>query len=268
MDEIGLWSKNKLDIVKLYTEEYSKIVSKFKFEHSYVDGFAGAGMHKFKNTGEFVKGSPLRILELKNPFRKHYLIDKDETKIQHLKRTIGNRSDVVYFYGDSNIVLINEVFPLIRYEDYKRAFCLLDPYGIHIDWKVVEAAGKAKSIELLIHFSTMDINMNVLKRNRDAVDQSQIERMNRFWGDGSWRDVGYSSEMMLFKGKEYEEKVDNDTMAEAYMERLKNVAGFKYVLKPLPMRNSNGATIYYLLFATHNQTGEKIMRHIFDKYRK
>lgn len=265
MDEIGLWSKNKLEIIKSYTEQYSKIVSRFNFEHSYIDGFAGAGMHKFKDTGEFVKGSPLRILDLENPFRNHYLIDKDKNKIAHLKEIIGDREDVDYFVGDSNVVLLEKIFPLVKYEKYKRAFCLLDPYGIHIDWKVVEAAGKAKSIELLIHFSTMDLNMNVLRKNRDAVDLSQIERMNKFWGDESWQNIGYSSEGMLFK--EFEEKVDNDTMVEAYRKRIKDIAGFKYVPKPLPMKNSTGATIYYLIFATHNETGKKIMSHIFNNYR-
>jgi hypothetical protein len=33
------------------------------------------------------------------------------------------------------------------------------------------------------------------------------------------------------------------------------------------MRNSLGATIYYLFFASHNQTGSKIAESVFKKYR-
>jgi len=45
------------------------------------------------------------------------------------------------------------------------------------------------------------------------------------------------------------------------------VAGFKYVPEPIPMRNSSGAVVYYLFFASHNQTADKIVRDIFKKYR-
>ena len=50
--------------------------------------------------------------------------------------------------------------------------------------------------------------------------------------------------------------------------RLKDVAGFKYVPKPLPMRNSIGAIIYYLFFASPNKTGSRIVEHIFGRYRQ
>ena len=45
------------------------------------------------------------------------------------------------------------------------------------------------------------------------------------------------------------------------------MAGFAYVPSPIPMRNSNGAVIYYLYFALPNKTGAKIVEEIFVKYR-
>jgi hypothetical protein len=32
------------------------------------------------------------------------------------------------------------------------------------------------------------------------------------------------------------------------------------------MKNSSGATVYYLYFASPNATGKKIVEHIFQKY--
>jgi three-Cys-motif partner protein len=64
-----------------------------------------------------------------------------------------------------------------------------------------------------------------------------------------------------------EEKAPNEAVVAAYCKRLKDVAGFKYVPEPLPMRNTRGAVVYYLLFASHNETGNKIAEHIFRKYR-
>ena len=52
----------------------------------------------------------------------------------------------------------------------------------------------------------------------------------------------------------------------AYRERLKTVAGFKYVPQPIPMRNTKGATVYYLFFATPNRVADKIVLDIFKKY--
>ena len=53
----------------------------------------------------------------------------------------------------------------------------------------------------------------------------------------------------------------------AFRHRLREVAGFKYVPEPMPMRNSKGAVVYYLFFASPNRTGGKIVTDIFDKYR-
>jgi hypothetical protein len=46
------------------------------------------------------------------------------------------------------------------------------------------------------------------------------------------------------------------------------VAGFDRVPEPLAMENSKGATVYYLFFASQNNTAERIAREIFSKYRR
>jgi len=75
----------------------------------------------------------------------------------------------------------------------------------------------------------------------------------------------YSSTNNLFG---WEEKTSgNSALAEAYRKRLIKVAGFKYAPDPLPMRNNEGATVYYLFFASPNEVANKIVTHIFDKFR-
>jgi hypothetical protein len=64
-----------------------------------------------------------------------------------------------------------------------------------------------------------------------------------------------------------EEKASNEDIAEAFRKRLEDVAGFAYVPQPIPMRNSRGAVVYYLYFASPDKTGGKIVAEIFDKYR-
>lgn len=141
---------------------------------------------------------------------------------------------------------------------------LLDPYGLTLDWKVIQEAGTMQSLDIFINFPIYDININVLHHDQKTVLPLHIERMNAYWGDESWRSVAYEKSHGLFETME--EKVSNRRMAEAFRERLKTVAGFTRVPEPLPMRNGKGSIVYYLFFASHKGTAENIVTYIFDKF--
>lgn len=186
--------------------------------------------------------------------------------MEHLRRLTADRTDVTVYEGDCNAVLLHDVFSKVRYQDYRRALCILDPYKLSPDWEVVAKAGTMKSVEIFLNFMVMDMNMNVLWKNPGAVAPAQIDRMNSFWGDDSWRKAAYREERDLFGLRE--EKAGNEDVAEAYRQRLEDNAGFKYVPRPLPMRNSTGAIIYYLFFASPNAIGAQILEDIFERYRQ
>lgn len=266
-DEIGYWSEVKLDIVKEYAAAYSKILTAQKspsLYHIYIDAFAGAGMHISKTTGEFVKGSPLNALLIKPPFNEYHLIDMDSEKVGSLRSISAEYPNVTVHEGDCNKLLLESVFPRAKYSEYKRALCLLDPYGLHLDWKVMHMAGQMKSIEIFLNFPVADMNRNVLWKNPGKVDPEQAARMTAFWGDDTWRQAAYNTTGNLFG---WEEKTENEDVAKAFQKRLKKAAGFSYVPEPIPMRNTKGAVVYYLFFASQNRTGESIVTDIFDKYR-
>jgi len=187
LDEIGYWSEVKLDIVREYATAYSTVLNapaqKNLRGHIYVDGFAGPGVHLSKQTGRHVAGSPLNALLVQPPFREFHLIDMDGGKAKALHELTADRKDVFVYEGDCNEILLEKVFPRARFEDYRRALCLLDPYGLHLNWEVIRTAGQMRSIEIFLNFPVMDMNMNVLWRNPDKVQKSQAERMDAFWGD-------------------------------------------------------------------------------------
>ena len=267
-DEIGNWSEIKLDIVKKYAAAYTKILSNQPNIKKciYIDAFAGAGTHKSETTGDFVLGSPLNALNITPPFNEFHLIDLNGEKTAELRRQVGSRKEVIIYDGDANQVLIDKVFPRCRYSDYARALCLLDPYSLNVDWNVLKTAGQMNSIEIFYNFMIMDANMNVLWRDPSKVATKQAERMDKVWGDGSWREAAYAKQFALFGDSGYA-KTGNETVVEAFRQRLQKIAGFKFVPRPIPMYNKNGATIYYLFFASPNDKGAKIVEYIFDKYR-
>jgi three-Cys-motif partner protein len=266
-DEIGYWSEIKLDIVKEYAAAYSKIMAARRnpsFYHVYIDAFAGSGISISRTTGGFVPGSPLNALLVAPPFREYHLIDLDQNKVVALKALVGRRDDVHVYPGDCNLILLQEVFPKVLYQDYRRGLCLLDPYGLHLKWDVIQAAGRMESIDMFLNFPVADINRNVLWRNPEGVDPADIERMNAFWGDDSWRNLAYTRDRNLFG---FEEKTDNQTVADGFAERLKRAGGFAHVATPLPMTNSRGAVVYYLFFASPKPVAQEIVDGIFEKYR-
>ena len=172
-------------------------------------------------------GSPLNALAVEPPFTEIFLVDLEPTKTSRLREQIGDRKDVHVFEGDCNEILLRDVFPKIRFEDYRRALCVLDPYGLHLNWEVIAAAGKSKAMEIFLNFPVADINRNVLWNDPSRVSEAQAARLTAFWGDESWRDVAYSSEGEMFG---YLHKQPNEVVAEAFRKRLQDRSPcFKFV---------------------------------------
>lgn len=266
-DEVGIWSEIKLEIIREYAHAYSTILTKKNFRHFYIDGFAGAGVHVSKTTGEWIPGSPLNALMVRPPFRHHFLIDLDGDRVQGLAEIVGERSDVSLLRGDCSRALLDDVFPRVRYDRFERALCLLDPYGLQLNWQVLEAAGMSRTIDLFLNFPIMDMNRRALWTDPGRVSAEQAAPMTAFWGDDTWRTIAYrpSQQSNLF-GVEEVEKASNETIVDAFVERLRTKAGFKYVPKPMPMRNSTNAIVYYLFFASHQAVASEIIESIFRKY--
>jgi len=247
---------------------YSKILTAQRspsLHHIYIDAFAGSGIHQTKLAQTFVPGSPLNALWVRPPFREYHLIDIATEKVENLRSLVGKRHEVFIYEGDCNKLLLNSVFPRVRFEDYKRGLCMLDPYGLHLDWRVIHTAGQMKTLDIFLNFPVADMNRNVLWRNPNAATDVQKARLDAYWGNKSWREIAYRTDTTLFNEPE---KQPNETVAEAFRDRLRKVAGFARVPKPLPMRNNRGAIVYYLYFASQKDTAETIVLDIFRKYEK
>lgn len=266
-DEVGDWSELKLEIVEKYGSAYTTAFKNQKLKKYYIDAFSGPGTLISKTTGKQIDGSPARAMKTIPPFDGFYFIDLNEKKTNHLRKLYGNQQNVTIHTGDCNDYLSKQLLPAIQYEKFNRALCLLDPYGLHLNWDVIRMAGESNAIDMFLNFPVMDMNMNAIWRDPEKAAGEGTERMNRFWGDNSWRQAAYaeSKQGNLF-GAPLEKQTNQDIVA-AFTERLKKVAGFKFVAEPLPMKNKTKAVVYYLFFASQNSTGNKIISDIFKKYR-
>src|SRR6266850_1276777 len=183
-DEIGIWSELKLEIVEKYGSAYTTAFNNTSgLKKYYVDAFSGAGVHISKRDRSQIEGSPARALKISPPFDGYYFIDLDQAKTDYLRKTVGDKPSVHIHTGDTNNYLTTELLPTIQYKDYKRALCLLDPYGLHLDWEVIRQAGQSKAIDMFLNFPVMDMNRNAIWKDAANAPAEGIERMNKFWGD-------------------------------------------------------------------------------------
>jgi three-Cys-motif partner protein len=274
LDEIGIWSEIKLDIIREYANSFTTIMRKQHWckGYAYIDGFAGAGIHISKRTGQFIPGSPLNALELDNPFTEYHFIDIDKVKAEALEVLSREKSNIKIYPEDCNLALSKEIFPSLTYETKKRALCILDPYGLHLHWETIMDAANLRTTEIFLNFPLMDMNRNVLHKDLLSADRGQIERMNRFCGSKEWQEILYEEDKQLgLFGDTYRIKVvdSNVKLGDWFRtERLEKAAGFKFLPEPVLMRNSKGGPLFFLFFASHNETGPKIVSDIFNKYRK
>ncbi len=147
LDQIGYWSEVKRDILKEYASAYSRIMAKQLSirRHIYIDAFAGAGQHISRSTGRFIPGNPLNAVGIDPPFTELHLIDLDGQKVDELRELTSGDARVTVHQGDCNEVLLGAVFPRCLYGDFRRALCLLDPYGLSVKWEVPKTAGQMEA---------------------------------------------------------------------------------------------------------------------------
>ena len=267
-DEIGPWSEVKLDILRKYAGPYSRILKSNGFSHGYIDAFSGPGLHIRKEDKHEVLGSPLVALSIDPPFDEYHFIDLQGEKIQFLRERVGARAGVNFYIGNSNTILLQSILPRFSYNKRTRALCLLDPYKLTLDWNVIEYAGKSHAVEVFINFPIMHMNRNCKREQIEEILPGELAAMDSFWGDRSWRAAMFreTGQLNMFGETDWA-KQENEDLVNTYCDRLREVAGFGFVAKPLPMRNSKDAVVYYLIFAGPNATGWKIVQDIYSKHR-
>ncbi|TAN42555.1 MAG: three-Cys-motif partner protein TcmP [Nitrospirae bacterium] len=227
LDQIGFWSEIKLEIIKKYAKAYTSIMSKQSWckGYVYIDAFAGAGKHISRKTGELVPGSPLNALNVTPPFTEYHFIDLDEERAEVFNEIAGENQSVHSYHGNCNEILVKEIFPALNYDSFKRALCILDPYGLQLNWGTIKAAAELKTTDIFINFPIMDINRNILFEDFAKAESEDIERMNAFWGDESWKQLLYKEQATLFGDTHHIKIEDYQTLAKEFCKRLKQIGG-------------------------------------------
>jgi len=261
----GNWTEAKMKIVVDYAQAYLTIMNKQDWAKTlYFDGFAGSGLIEVNENKESIKGTALRILEIQQPkpFDIYYFVEKDELYKQSLQAKIeaeyfGKNAHVVK--ADCNLKLIDMANYLKAHTNYG-ALAFIDPYGMSINWKSIEALEKLR-IDLWILVPTgLGVN-RLLKKDRNIPEAwlikleqflglSRNEILDHFYSQTTINTL-FGDETSINKEKSTIQKV-----GDLYTRRLKTV--FKYVSDSFVMRNSNNSIMYHFMMATNNAAALKI----------
>lgn len=283
----GSWTEKKLSALQDYLNAYMTIMRKNQkarnFKTIYLDGFAGSGKRygrqdtadqavfedfRENEVVEFYAGSPYRALKIEKPFDEYIFVDIDQEAAEELKQLQTDFPDrnIRIEVADSN-EFIPEWCSALRPLD--RALVFLDPYGMQVDWKTIEALASTQKVDLWVLVPLGQAPVRLLCQR---PPEAWAATLTRFFGTEEWREYFYKirlDETLFGIDETMEREVDFEKVTEYFIKRLRTV--FVDALEdPVVLRNSKGNPLYLLCFAVSNPKGAqpaiKIAKDIARKF--
>ena len=281
----GDWTQAKLDVLKDYLAAYTKALkdkptTAQPFRKAYIDAFAGTGSRTareretsgaaetllFPDLAEpapqkLLDGSARLALQVEPRFDKYIFIERSPERCAQLE---GLKTEFPALAGDIDVRQgeANEVIQKLCASPDKwkscRAVLFLDPYGMQVEWKTIEAIAATKAIDLWL-LVPLGMGMNRLATKSGKLPESWRQRMDAFLGTAAWYDEFYKVETKptLFGDHQVQVKASMNVMARYFNDRLKQVfAGV--VEEPGVLWNSANNPLYLLCFAVGNERGKDI----------
>ena len=281
----GDWTQTKLDVLKEYLAAYTKALkdkpsADNTFRKAYIDAFAGTGTRTarerdtssapgtllFPDLNEpapqkLLEGSAKLALQVEPRFEKYIFIERSPERCQQLESLKQEfpalADDIDVRQGEANEVIQKLCAPLDKWKS-RRAVLFLDPYGMQVEWKTIEAVAATKAIDLWL-LVPLGMGMNRLAPKSGKLPDSWRQRMDAFLGTTNCYDEFYKVETKptLFGDSPVQVKASMDVMARYFNNRLKQVfAGVAE--EPGVLWNSANNPLYLLCFAVGNERGKDI----------
>lgn len=129
----------------------------------------------------------------------------------------------------------------------------LDPFGMEVEWSLLEAIAATGGIDLWLLFPFVGVSRHLTRGGPPPADWA--DRITKVLGSDQWRQEFYPSKMDLTLFGEIEQQVkdaDFDRISAYVVKRLQTL--FPGVAdNPLPLRNSKNTPLFLLCFATCNR---------------
>jgi three-Cys-motif partner protein len=166
-DEVGAWAKEKHERLRKYVDISRGARRKFirgTGGATYIDLYCGTGRAIVRETKEIIDGSPLVAFkcarDIEVPFSEIHIADASGDSCRAAeKRLITLGASPFKEIGAAEATAVRIVG---RLNPNGLHFAFLDPYNLqHLPFSVIEAFGKLKRIDMLIHVSAQDLQRNL-----------------------------------------------------------------------------------------------------------
>jgi three-Cys-motif partner protein len=270
----GRWTQDKLECLGRYLQAYMTALKYTPFKKTYIDAFAGTGyrgrdepadplLFELPDLADLARGSAVIALEVLPSFDKYIFIEQKRRRFEELTKLADEYPDkrpaIEFRQADANVAIRD----ICRETDWRssRAVLFLDPYGMQVEWKTLEAVAATKAIDTWILFPVgMGVDRLLPKGGEIPVEfQTALDRV---LGEPAWRNSFYRSQPPLTDlfghvSSEMQRTADVSAIEQYFLGRLASIfAGV--APHGLPLRNSRGYLMYLLCFACGNPRGKDI----------
>jgi len=239
-----------LNVCKTFNRIYNNFV--------YIDTHGGSGQVSYTPERKLIEGSPL-IASIWNPNAPCHIVEIDPDTYQWLCSSTSNCQNIHTYHGDCNEFIDDILSKIPKWQKF--VFCFIDPNGLvyqSSDGKKYDQV-KSETIARISYFPRTEILLNfpleaLLRCAGDFIANPTIkrgksngQRVTNFMGSETWKELPLGRRKYL----------------ELYMDEMLEAYPFKGAI--LIRSEANNLPLYYLVYATHNGTGAKIMRGIMKK---
>lgn len=241
-------------LLEKYLEPWIKILGKWHAKICYFDGFAGRGEY---NDGTL--GSPLKALRVADGLADYYgqmlfiFIEKDQDNFENLQQVLEREKPNISNLHKMAITPENREFAEVMEEVANRleqegsvlapSFFFIDPFGFAgIPFDAIATILSNPRTEVFFTFMVRDIA-------RFLAHPELVGTFTTLFGTEEWKSVTDLPNREL-------------ALMELYRKQLHEACGVKYSWHFRMCETERLRTLYYLIHATNNFTGHKIMKDI------
>lgn len=259
----GYWTKGKLDLLRRYLDAFTTATKNKSPERIYIDAFAGEAENQDRLTGAPLDSSARTALKIENPPFTKLRFFEIPAKAHVLETTLRldfPDRDFKVVSGDCNEQL-PEVLMELKDLDWAPTFAFLDPNGTETEWTTIELLAEHKShrrykVELFLLFPVPMFTRLLRTDGVPIRDQDRIA-IDKMYGTSEWNEI-YAARL--------NGHIDPGRAREEYLNlmrwRIERELLYEWT-HFIEVRNEAGSIVYYIIFATDNGAGDRIMRHLF-----
>lgn len=257
----------KQGVVVSYLAAYLRVMSKQPFHLSYVDAFAGCGARIDAAETETAQtgfafapplptpkdGTALEALRLKPGFHRYVFGDLNRRHLEALRerirvaRTSGEAFPEPHLLAADANDLVRQECEWLSGDRMRRAVMFLDPYGMQVEWRTLQAIAACPKIDLWLLLPT-GIAVNRLLPWKRTQHPRWADRMDGFYGCADWRDAFLTTDRDMLGVERQARSSDLTGIVRFTMDRLRSLFGGGLYPDALPLRSGRHPS-YHLVFA-------------------